>query len=150
MRSTERVYRQIDFPPLTDAQKKELETLRNMKEEEINTDDIPEVDFSDAAFHYAVKIPKKKIYTAISEDNLEWLMMKDLEVRKEYYTLEAEFQLVRAMIKARYDAGLTQKELAAKTGIQQANISRIENGNGNPSISTLYKLAEGLEKKIVL
>ncbi len=77
-------------------------------------------------------------------------MMKDLEVRKEYYTLEAEFQLVRAMIKARYDAGLTQKELAAKTGIQQANISRIENGNGNPSISTLYKLAEGLEKKIVL
>ena len=77
-------------------------------------------------------------------------MMKDPEVRNEYDTLEAEFQLVRAMIKARYDAGLTQKELAAKTGIQQANISRIENGNDNPSISTLYKLAEGMGKKLVI
>lgn len=73
MRNTERAYRQIDFPPLTDAQKKELEALGKMKEKDINTDDIPEVDFSDAAFRYAVKIPKKKIYTSISEDNLEWL-----------------------------------------------------------------------------
>ena len=77
-------------------------------------------------------------------------MMKDLEVRKEYDALEPEFQLVRAMIKARHEAGLTQKELAAKTGIQQANISRIENGNGNPSVATLYKLAEGMGKKLVI
>ena len=61
MKSTERAYRQIDFPPLTDAQRKELETLQKMKEEDINTDDIPEVDFSDAAFRYAVKTSKKKI-----------------------------------------------------------------------------------------
>ena len=47
-----RAYRRIDFPPLTDAQKKELETLENMKEEDINTEDIPEVDFSDAALRY--------------------------------------------------------------------------------------------------
>lgn len=77
-------------------------------------------------------------------------MMKDPEVRKEYDALEPEFQLVRAMIKARHEAGLTQKELAAKTGIQQANISRIENGNGNPSVATLYKLAEGMGKKLVI
>ena len=77
-------------------------------------------------------------------------MMKDPEVGKEYDALEPEFQLVRAMIKARHEAGLTQKELAAKTGIQQANISRIENGNGNPSVATLYKLAEGMGKKLVI
>ena len=47
-----RAYRRIDFPPLTDAQKKELEALENMKEEDINTEDIPEVDFSDAALRY--------------------------------------------------------------------------------------------------
>lgn len=47
-----------------------------MKEEEIDTEDVPEVDFSDASFFYAVKVPKQKIYTAISVDNLEWLKSK--------------------------------------------------------------------------
>lgn len=44
-----------------------------MKDEDFNTDDIPEVDFSDATFYYAVKIPKQKICTTIANDNLEWL-----------------------------------------------------------------------------
>lgn len=76
MRNTERVYRQIDFPPLTEEQKKEIEKLKTMKDEEIDTNDIPEVDFSDANFFYAVRVPKQKIYTAISVDNLEWLKSK--------------------------------------------------------------------------
>ena len=76
MRNTERVYRQIDFPPLTEEQKKEIEKLKTMKDEEIDTNDIPEVDFSDANYFYAVRVPKQKIYTAISVDNLEWLKSK--------------------------------------------------------------------------
>lgn len=76
MKDTERVYRQIDFPPLTEEQKKEIERLKAMTEEEIDTEDVPEVDFSDASFFYAVKVPKQKIYTAISVDNLEWLKSK--------------------------------------------------------------------------
>lgn len=77
-------------------------------------------------------------------------LMADPEVKKEYEALEPEFQLVRSLIRARQESGMTQKELAAKTGIQQANISRIENGNGNPSVATLYKLAEGMGKKLVI
>lgn len=73
MKSTERTYRQIDFPPLTEEQKKRLSDVRDMPDELIDTSDIPEEDFSDATFYYAVKVPKKKIYTAISVDNLEWL-----------------------------------------------------------------------------
>lgn len=53
MKNTERIFRQIDFPPLTEAQEKELEALEEMQEEDINTEDIPEVDFSDAALRYA-------------------------------------------------------------------------------------------------
>ena len=53
-------------------------------------------------------------------------LMSDPEVRKEYGALDPEFQLVRELIRARREAGLTQKELAEKTGIQQANLSRIE------------------------
>lgn len=73
MKDTERTYRQIDFPPLTEKQKKELEELKKLKDEDINFDDIPQQDFSNASFYYAVKVPKEKICTTISKDNLEWL-----------------------------------------------------------------------------
>ena len=46
---------------------------------------------------------------------------------------------------ARTDANITQKELSEKTGIYQADISKIERAIGNPSLSTLKRLAEGLE-----
>ena len=77
-------------------------------------------------------------------------IMADPEVRNEYEALEPEFQLVKAMIKARHEAGLTQKELAERTGLQQANISRIENGNGNPSVATLNRIAQGMGKKLII
>lgn len=45
---------------------------------------------------------------------------------------------------ARENAEITQKELAKKTGIDQANISKIERGIANPSLSTLKRLAHGM------
>ena len=41
--------------------------------------------------------------------------------------------------------GMTQKQLSEKTGIYQAEISKIERGIGNPSLSTLQRLAAGLD-----
>lgn len=70
--------------------------------------------------------------------------MKNAEFKKEYDALEPEFAIIQAMIDARKNNGLTQKELAKITGINQADISRLENGNANPSIRTLKKLADGL------
>ena len=71
-------------------------------------------------------------------------LMKDPEFKAEYDALEPEFQVIRAMLSGRESANITQKELAEKTGIAQADISRIENGNGNPSIRTLHRLANGM------
>lgn len=45
---------------------------------------------------------------------------------------------------ARENAEITQKELAKKTGINQANISKIERGMANPSLATLKRLATGM------
>lgn len=75
MKDTGRVYRQIDFPPLTEEQKERLDALRNMPEEKIDTTDIPEVDFSDAHFYYArsLRIKKERVCTNIDYDNMEWL-----------------------------------------------------------------------------
>ena len=47
--------------------------------------------------------------------------------------------------KARKAAGVTQKELAERTGINQADISKLENGTRNPSINLLKRLAEGMD-----
>lgn len=64
--------------------------------------------------------------------------------RKEYDALEWEFNLINE----RQKAGLSQQELSRRTGITQADISKIENGTGNPSINTLQKLAKGLGKRL--
>lgn len=74
--------------------------------------------------------------------------MKDPEFKREYDALENEFSIAEAIIHARAEAGLTQKELSAKTGIYQADISKMERGNGNPSLRTLKRLAEGLGMKL--
>ena len=74
--------------------------------------------------------------------------MKDPEIRKEYEAMEPEFALIQAMIDARRESGLTQQELARRTGITQADISKIENGNANPSLKTLQRLAAGMGRKL--
>ena len=54
------------------------------------------------------------------------------------------------VISARHTANLTQKQLAQRSGISQANISKIENGNYHPSLSTLKRIAGALGKRLVV
>ena len=70
--------------------------------------------------------------------------LQDEEFRKEYEALEPEFAIIQALIDARNEAGITQTELSKRTGIAQTDISKLERGNGNPSLKTLKSLAEGL------
>lgn len=74
--------------------------------------------------------------------------LQDPEFRKEYEAARPEYELTRSLIAARIASGMTQKELAEKSGIRQSNISRIENGNCVPTISTLMALAKALGKKL--
>lgn len=76
--------------------------------------------------------------------------MQDPEFRAEWERQEPEFAVIRAILDARIAKNLSQKQLSELTGINQADISRIENGNGNPSIRTLQRLAEGLGMKLKL
>ena len=74
--------------------------------------------------------------------------LEDPDFRKEWDEMEPEYQIMKAMIAARMETGITQQQLSEKTGINQSNLSRIENGNGNPSVSTLYRIASALGKKL--
>ena len=44
---------------------------------------------------------------------------------------------------------MSQRDLAAKTGIMQAEISKIEQGKGNPTLTTLQKIAKSLGRTVV-
>lgn len=74
--------------------------------------------------------------------------LKDPEVKREYDALAPEFAIIQAMIDARQASGMTQKQLADKTGIAQADISKLERGNANPSLKTLQRLAAGMGMKV--
>ncbi len=73
--------------------------------------------------------------------------MKNEEFKKEYEALEPEFAIMQALIDARHNSGMTQKELSERTGIAQSDISKLESGNANPSLKTLKRLADGLGMK---
>ena len=77
--------------------------------------------------------------------------LKDPAVKAEYDALEPpEFSIIQAMIDARKASGLTQQQLAEKTGIAQADISKLENGSANPSLRTLRRLADGMGMRLKL
>ena len=66
----------------------------------------------------------------------------------EEYDIDVEVRDL--VISARNAANLTQKQLAQRSGVSQANISKIENGNYHPSLSTLKRIADALGKRLVV
>lgn len=73
---------------------------------------------------------------------------KDPEFSAEYEALRPEYEAIRAVIAARLESNLTQKQLAEKTGIRQSNISRIESGAASPTVDTLARIAAGMGKQL--
>ena len=64
------------------------------------------------------------------------------EVREAYESLKPEYEVARAVIKARIAKGLTQSELAARMDTSQSCVARIENGRQLPTMKTLLRVAE--------
>ena len=55
-----------------------------------------------------------------------------------------------AVAAARAKKGISQKELAEATGIDQSDLSKIERGVANPSVGTLKRIADALDAKLVV
>ena len=81
-------------------------------------------------------------------DDMLSKQLKDDEFRKEYEALQPERDITMSLIRARKEAGLTQAELSEKTGISQADISRLENGTRNPSLALLNRIAEAVNSTL--
>lgn len=76
--------------------------------------------------------------------------LKNPEFRKEYEAIQPEMAVIRALVDARISQNLTQKQLSERTGINQADISKLENGTRNPSLNMLKRLADGLDMTLKL
>jgi DNA-binding XRE family transcriptional regulator len=66
------------------------------------------------------------------------------EAVAELAALHSHYQLARELHDLRVARKVTQKELAAATGVGQSEISRIESGGVNPTVATVSALAHGL------
>ena len=78
----------------------------------------------------------------------------DPAFRAAYDTLDDEFAALGALLKARKEAGLTQADVAARMGVSQPVLARIESSLGNrkhsPSLATLRRYADACGKKLVI
>lgn len=70
--------------------------------------------------------------------------LKDPEFEKIWDDRMVEFSIITAIIKKRAQNGISQKQLAHRMGTDQATLSRLEMGMGNPTIKYLNRLAKAL------
>ena len=71
-------------------------------------------------------------------------LLKDPKFKRLYEESQPEFEIAKAIIRARIKNKITQKELAEKMDTTQSVISRVEQGKTSPSISLLKRLAAAL------
>ena len=76
--------------------------------------------------------------------------MKDPKYVKAYDDLEVEFTIYEALIRARIEKKLTQRQLAKKLGIAQSALARFESGGTNPTLKFLQKVTSGLGLKLTV
>ena len=78
--------------------------------------------------------------------DVEAIKEEDIEI----YEYDIYREIRELVIGARDRAGLTQKELAARSGLTQSNISNIEKGTTHPTIDSLKKIADATGKRLVI
>ena len=71
--------------------------------------------------------------------------MQDPEFRAYAEQMQPFADLAKAVVGARLERNLTQQELSRLTGVAQSDISRLESCEGNPSLKTLIRIAEGMD-----
>ena len=80
----------------------------------------------------------------------------DEEFDKEHFTPEeiAESDLraalVTAIVQARQEQGLSQRDLEAISGVKQPQIARIESGDANPQLNTMLKVLAAMGKTLAV
>lgn len=73
---------------------------------------------------------------------------EDFEVLVERQKERVKNQILASYINLRKERGITQQEIADRTGIKRTNVARIESGRNAPTIEVLVKLAAALDMEL--
>ena len=88
----------------------------------------------------------------LTREELKQQAMANADVQKEYQALSLEFDLLRMMLRARQEAGLSQADVAERMGTKREAVARLESslasGKHSPSIATLQKYARAVGQRI--
>lgn len=95
-----------------------------------------------------IKQQLKKMGILFEDDLKERL--KNPKFRVAWEASEADYQISRQMIKARLEKKMSQRDLAKKAKTSQANISKLEGMNYNPSLAFLKRISGALGIKFQL
>lgn len=83
-------------------------------------------------------------------EDFEADLLKRPGVRAHYEALKPKYDIVRALIERRKQLQISQTQLARIVGTKQPAISRLEKGDWNTTLNTLFKVADALDLDIQL
>ena len=75
-------------------------------------------------------------------------LLQDKQTRDAYELLNPKYELIKAIIARRNEMSMSQRKLARLVGMQQPAICRLERGDKNITIDTLFKVAHVLDLEI--
>lgn len=83
-------------------------------------------------------------------EDFEARLLKKPGIRKQYEALQPKYDMIWSLIERRNQLRISQKQLAEIVGTKQPAISRLEKGDYNTTLSTLFKVADALDLDISL
>ncbi|NQT72367.1 MAG: helix-turn-helix transcriptional regulator [Chloroflexi bacterium] len=78
-------------------------------------------------------------------DEFEASLLENPEIRKEYEALKPKYEMIQKLIERRNKLNMSQTQLAKIIGTKQPAISRLERGDYNTTLGTLFKVASALD-----
>lgn len=109
--------------------------------------DFPLLRFNFDVDNAEVEVDGKQ-YTVVDclvSDNGKWI---NLVANRIFDEIEERQRVGRRIAELRKQKGLTQQDIAERTGIQRNHISRIESGKYSVGLDTLQSIAEALGGRI--
>jgi len=83
-------------------------------------------------------------------EDFEAELLKKPEIRREYEALKPKYEMIKTLIERRNQLRISQTQLAKTIGTKQPAISRLERGDYNTTLDTLFKVTSALDLNICI
>lgn len=91
---------------------------------------------------------KKNINKAVDFQDYLKKQLNNKEFKRYYDEYGKQLEVAYQLLQLRKKAKMTQLELAKKIGTTQSNVARMESGQQNFTVSTLFRIAEIFNKRL--